>query len=70
MSRNRGIVGVIDQRSGRVLGTRRTGEAIGNSFAVDDSGGVFVVTDVAQYRFDANAAADVRRSAGACPTTT
>ncbi len=53
VSRNRGIVGAIDRGSGRVLGTRRTGEAIGNSFAVDDSGGVFVVTDAAQYRFDA-----------------
>ena len=53
VSRNRGIVGAIDRSSGRVLGTRRTGEAIGNSFAVDDSGGVFVVTDAAQYRFDA-----------------
>jgi len=54
VSRRHGVVGVIDPRSGRVLGTRRTGEAIGNSFAVDSSGGVFVVTDRAQYRFDAN----------------
>ncbi len=53
VSRNEGVVGSLDPRSGRVLGTKRTGEAIGNSFAVDDSGGVFVVTDVAQYRFDA-----------------
>jgi hypothetical protein len=53
VTRNRGIVGAVDRRSGRVLGVRRTGEAIGNSFAVDDTGGVFVVTDRAQYRFDA-----------------
>lgn len=53
VSRNEGVVGSLDPRSGRVLGTKRTGEAIGNSFAVDDSGGVFVVTDEAQYRFDA-----------------
>jgi hypothetical protein len=53
VSRRHGIVGALDPRSGRVLGTRRTNEAIGNSFAVDDSGGVFVVTDKAQYRFDA-----------------
>jgi hypothetical protein len=53
VSRRHGLVGALDRRSGRVLGTRRTGEAIGNSFAVDDSGGVFVVTDRAQYRFDA-----------------
>jgi hypothetical protein len=44
---------VVDPRSGRVLGTRRTNEAIGNSFAMDETGGVFVVTDRAQYRFDA-----------------
>jgi hypothetical protein len=37
-----------------VLGTHRTNEAIGNSFAVDKTGGVFVVTDKAQYRFDAS----------------
>ena len=52
VSRKHGVVGALDPRSGRVLGSRRTGEAIGNSFAVDDSGGVFVVTDRAQYRFD------------------
>jgi hypothetical protein len=53
VSRQHGIVGVIDPATGRVLGTRRTGEAIGNSFAMDETGGVFVVTDKAQYRFDA-----------------
>jgi hypothetical protein len=53
VSRRHGIVGSLDRKSGRVLGTHRTGEAIGNSFAVDDSGGVFVVTDRAQYRYDA-----------------
>jgi hypothetical protein len=53
VTRRRGIVGVLDPRSGRVLGTHTTGEAIGNSFAVDDSGGVFVVTERAQYRYDA-----------------
>ena len=30
-----------------------TGEPIGNSFAVDETGGVFIVTDKAMYRFDA-----------------
>ena len=53
VSRKHGVVGSLDPKSGRVLGTHRTGEAIGNSFAVDDSGGVFVVTDQAQYRYDA-----------------
>jgi hypothetical protein len=52
VTRNHGIVGALDPASGRVLGTRRTNEAIGNSFAMDETGGVFVVTDAAQYRFD------------------
>ena len=52
VTRQHGIVGALDPRSGRVLGTHRTDEAIGNSFAVDETGGVFVVTDKAQYRFD------------------
>ena len=34
-----------------------TGEPIGNSFAVDEHGGVYIVTDAALYRFDAGAAA-------------
>ncbi len=53
VTRRHGIVGALDPASGKVLGTRRTNEAIGNSFAMDETGGVFVVTDVAQYRFDA-----------------
>ena len=53
VTRRHGIVGSLDPKSGRILGTRRTGEAIGNSFAVDETGGVFIVTDRAQYRFDA-----------------
>src|SRR5215212_3061121 len=52
VSREHGIVGDLDPVTGRVLGTHRTGEAIGNSFAMDETGGVFVVTDTAQYRFD------------------
>src|SRR5215208_150722 len=53
VSREHGIVGDLDPATGRVLGTHRTGEAIGNSFAMDETGGVFIVTDKAQYRFDA-----------------
>jgi hypothetical protein len=56
VTRRHGIVGALDPASGRVLGTRRTGEAIGNSFAMDETGGVFIVTDKAQYRFDATRA--------------
>jgi hypothetical protein len=53
VTRRHGIVGALDPDSGRVLGTKRTGEAIGNSFAMDETGAVYVVTDTAQYRFDA-----------------
>src|SRR5215213_7334308 len=52
VTRRHGIVGALDPASGKVLGTHRTNEAIGNSFAMDQTGGVFVVTDTAQYRFD------------------
>ena len=52
VTRRHGIVGVLDPASGRVLGTKRTGEAIGNSFAMDETGAVYIVTDTAQYRFD------------------
>ena len=53
VSRQHGIVGALNRRTGKLLGKYRTGEAIGNSFAMDETGGVFVVTDRAQYRFDA-----------------
>lgn len=52
VTRRHGIVGVVDPKSGRVLGIHRTDEAIGNSFAMDDTGAVFIITDKAQYRFD------------------
>jgi outer membrane protein assembly factor BamB len=45
-------VGWIDPGTGQVT-SRGLGEGITNSFAVDDSGGVFIVTDRALYRFDA-----------------
>jgi hypothetical protein len=46
-----GVVGTVDPSTGRVRSIA-TGEAIGNSFAVDETGGVFIVTDAALYRFD------------------
>jgi hypothetical protein len=48
-----GIVGTVDPSSGlpHILDT---GEPIGNSFAVDETGGVFIVSDAAMYRFDAD----------------
>jgi hypothetical protein len=47
-----GVVGYAT--AGGVLRSRRlpAGEVIANSFAIDESGGVFVVSDHALYRFD------------------
>jgi hypothetical protein len=47
----KGVVGTVDPASGAV---RRVdlAEPIGNSFAVDETGGVFIVSDKAMYRFD------------------
>lgn len=50
-----GVVGTIDPTSGTVR-SLDTHEPIGNSFAVDETGGVYVVTDAAMYRFDADGA--------------
>jgi hypothetical protein len=47
-----GVVGTVDPASGAVR-SLNLGEKIGNSFAVDETGGVFIVTDGALYRFDA-----------------
>jgi hypothetical protein len=49
---SKGIVGWIDPATGQVT-SKSLGEGITNSFAVDDSGGVFIVSDRAMYRFDA-----------------
>jgi hypothetical protein len=49
----KGLVGTLDRGTGSVRAKRLAGEAIGNSFAVDESGGVYVVSDHAMYRFDA-----------------
>ena len=47
-----GVVGTIDPATGAVR-SRDLREPNGNSFAVDDGGGVYIVTDGALYRFDA-----------------
>jgi hypothetical protein len=47
-----GTVGTIDRESGDVRATA-LGEGISNSFAVDETGGVFIVSDRALYRFTA-----------------
>jgi len=48
-----GGVGNVDPRSGQVRSLRLKGERIVNSFATDETGGVFIVSDHALYRFDA-----------------
>ena len=50
----KGLVGTVDRETGAVATHRLEGENIANSFAVDDSGGVYIVSDHALYRFDAN----------------
>jgi hypothetical protein len=49
-----GEVGTIDRADGSVRTMRLAEEGISNSFAVDETGGVYVVSDRALYRFDAN----------------
>ena len=50
-----GVVGSISRGSGAVRSRRLPGEEIGNSFSVDEDGGVYIVSDAALYRFDAAA---------------
>lgn len=54
----KGVVGFI-KRKGEVA-SLATGEPIGNSFAVDEQGGVYIVTDEALYRFQAGPRGKVR----------
>ncbi len=49
-----GVVGTIEPGSGTIR-TLDTTEQITNSFAVDETGGVYIVSDAALYRFDAGA---------------
>jgi hypothetical protein len=49
-----GVVGTIDPATGAVR-SRPLGEGIANSFAVDDTGAVYIVTDTAMYRLEAGA---------------
>jgi hypothetical protein len=46
-----GVVGYVDD-AGTIV-SRALGEPIGNSFAVDEQGGVYIVSDAALYRFEA-----------------
>jgi hypothetical protein len=48
-----GVVGAVDPRTGATHAMQLPhSETIGNSIAVDETGGVFVVSDRALYRFD------------------
>jgi hypothetical protein len=47
-----GIVGELDPGTGIARTVQLTGEIIDNSFSVDETGGVYVVSDHAMYRFD------------------
>jgi hypothetical protein len=49
-----GVVGTIAPDSGAVR-TLDTSEQITNSFAIDETGGVYIVSDAALYRFEAGA---------------
>lgn len=49
-----GVVGTIDPGSGAVKSIS-LGEGNGNSFAVDETGGAYIVSNAALYRFDAAA---------------
>ena len=61
-----GTVGFVGP-DGRTRTRRLPGEVIANSFAIDESGGVFVVSDHALYRFDVVDSGP--GSPGARPTT-
>ena len=51
-----GVVGTVDPSSGHVASMQLPSpEAIGNSFAADETGGVYVVSNYALYRFTAGA---------------
>jgi hypothetical protein len=49
----KGTVGTVQRDTGAWAAEQIEGEIIANSFAVDDSGGVYIVSDHALYRFDA-----------------
>ena len=55
VTRQHGVVGVVDPKTGAVLSHRELGSAIENSFAVDEDGAVSIVSDAAMYRFKASA---------------
>ncbi len=57
-----GLVGHVDPPTGAVEAIELPGEGITNSFAVDETGGVYVVSDRALYRFDAGRGGSIVQS--------
>ena len=55
---SKAVVGTIDPASRKVRSVKLPDGDIENSFAVDESGGVYVVTNRALYRFDPGAAGE------------
>jgi hypothetical protein len=53
-----GTVGTVDPASGQLHSTKLAGEDIQNSFSVDETGGVYVVSNKALYRFEAGPAGE------------
>jgi hypothetical protein len=53
---SKGVVGDIDPTTGAVKSLTLAGEIIDNSFATDETGGVFIASDHAMYRFDVDTA--------------
>jgi hypothetical protein len=49
-----GTVATVNPNNGRVASMTLRGERIENSLAVDEAGGVYIVSDHALYRFDTN----------------
>jgi hypothetical protein len=50
-----GVLGTIDRESGEIR-SHALGELVANSFSVDETGGVYLITDHAMYRFEADPA--------------
>lgn len=50
-----GVVGNVDPETGDVHHISLEGEQIANSFSMDEDGGIYIVSTVALYRFDAAA---------------
>jgi hypothetical protein len=49
-----GVVGTVDRGTGAIQTIQLpAGEGVSNSFSVDETGGVYIVSDKALYRFDA-----------------